>query len=69
MKRKSVVLNRKYVQKGKHLFSQTIKKLQKEKEKLPLNSPGHRVLSNFVAGLIRRRCDLKECERVGSVLL
>ena len=69
MKRKGVVFNKKHVQIGKYMFSQTIKKIQTEKEKLPLNSPGHRVLSNFVAGLIRGRCDLKECERVGSILL
>ena len=69
MKRKGVVFNKKHVQMGKYMFSQTIKQLQKEKEKLPPNSPGYRAMSDLAAGLARRRRDLKECEKIGAALL
>ena len=69
MKRKGQVLNKKHVQMGKCMFSQTIKKLQKEKEKLPPNSPRYRGMTDLAAGLARRRRDLKECEKVGAALV
>ena len=70
MKRKGQVLNKKHVQLGKYKFSQTIKKLNREKEHLDLVMPGYKEISDFVINLIsRRRSDLLECQKVGKSLL
>ena len=69
MKRKGQVLNKKHVCLGKYMFSQTIKKLNREKEHLDPDMPGYKVISGFVINLISRRSDLLECQRVGKSLL
>lgn len=51
------------------MFSQTIKKLNREKEHLDPDMPGYKVISGFVINLISRRSDLLECQRVGKSLL
>lgn len=69
MKRKGMVLNKKHVQMGKFMFSQTIKKLNCEKQHLSADTPAYRAFSDIIAGFARRRSDLKECQKVGTALL